>query len=58
MTRGLQLAQQIVVLERRRREKDGVNREPDERKPAAVEIRESTSGTGPLKPGHYLYKSG
>ena len=39
--RCLQLAQQIVMLERGRREEDGVNCQPDECEPAAREIREA-----------------
>ena len=39
--RRLQFTQQIVVLERRRREEDGVNRQPDECEAPAREIRES-----------------
>jgi len=42
MERRLQFAQQIVMLERRGREEDGVNRQPDEREPPAREIRESS----------------
>ena len=43
MTWRLQLAQEIVVLERRRREEDGIHRHPDEREPPAFEIRAITS---------------
>ena len=41
MERRLQFAQQIVMLERRGREEDGVNRQPDECEAPAREIRES-----------------
>ena len=43
VARRLQLAQQIVMLERRRRQEDGVDREPDERQPLPLEVRESSS---------------
>jgi hypothetical protein len=39
----LQFAQKIVMLERCRREEDGVHREPDERAPPTVESRAITS---------------
>ena len=42
----LQLAQKIVMLERRSREEDGVNRQPDEREPPAREIRGRPSNSG------------
>ena len=45
VARRLQFAQQVVMLERRRREKDGVNREPDERESPTSEIRAITSRT-------------
>ena len=48
----LQFAQQIVMLERRRREEEGVNREPDEREPPAFEIRAILHG--PAKAGHHV----
>ena len=40
-----QFAQQIVMLERRRRKKEGVDRQPDERGTPASEIRGTTSRT-------------
>jgi len=41
--RRLQLTQQVVVLERRRREEDGVNRQPDECEAPTREIRGKAS---------------
>jgi hypothetical protein len=58
MERRLQFAQQIVMLERRCREEDGVNRQPDEREASASEIRGSTSEHGPDEAGHYAGQSG
>jgi hypothetical protein len=43
MERRLQFAQQIVMLERRGREEDGVYRQPEEREPPTFGIREATS---------------
>ena len=54
--RRLQFTQQVVVLERRRREEDGVNGQPDECEAAAREIRESLQIR--LKPdATYEYRS-
>ena len=52
--RGFELAEEIVVLERHRREEDGVNRQPDECEPPASDIREKPPKQGPAKAGHYV----
>ena len=60
-----QFAQQIMMLERRCREEDGVNRQPDERQPPVSEVRGTyllntvrlkpdTTYHGPAKAGHYV----
>ena len=46
MERRLQFAQQIVMLERRGRQEDGVHRQPEEREPPASGIREATLSSG------------
>jgi hypothetical protein len=52
VARGFELAEEVVVLERHRREEDGINHQPDECEAPSRQIRESLPN--PAKAGSHV----